>query len=73
MTKYVHFFSIPSEYNTSRVEDIFFREFFRLHGVLRYIVSDRDKIFLNVFCHDFFRLSGTEFTPITTYQPQTNG
>jgi hypothetical protein len=37
LTKYAHFFAIPSEYNTSQVADIFFQEVFRLHGLPRYI------------------------------------
>ena len=32
LTKYVHLFSIPSEYNASQVADIFFGEVFILHG-----------------------------------------
>jgi hypothetical protein len=33
LTKFVHFFSIPSEYSASQVADIFFREVFKLHGL----------------------------------------
>jgi hypothetical protein len=73
LTKYAHFFSIPSEYSTSQVADIFFREVFRLHGLPRYIVSDRDNRFLNTFWQELFRLSGTELTPSTSYHPQTDG
>jgi hypothetical protein len=49
LTKYVHFFSYPSEYNISQVADLFFREVFRLHGLPRNIVSDQDNMFLNTF------------------------
>jgi hypothetical protein len=50
------------------VADIFFKEVFRLHGLLRYIVSDRDSRFLSAF-----KLSRTKSTPSTSYHPQTNG
>jgi hypothetical protein len=40
LTKYVHLFSIPSEYDASHVADLFFGEVFRLHGLPRNIVSD---------------------------------
>jgi transposase InsO family protein len=73
LTKYAHFFSIPSEYNTSQVADLFFREVFRLHGLPRNIVSDRDSRFLSAFWQELFRLSGTELTPSTSYHPQTDG
>jgi hypothetical protein len=49
LTKYAHLFSIPTEYNTSQVADLFFREVFRLHGLPRNIVSDRDNRFLSAF------------------------
>jgi hypothetical protein len=73
LTKYAHFFSIPSEYNASQVADLFFREVFRLHGLLRNIVSDRDNRFLSAFWQELFRLSGMELTPSTSYHPQTDG
>ena len=40
LTKFAHFFSIPSKYSASQVGDIFFKEVFKLHGLPRYIVSD---------------------------------
>jgi hypothetical protein len=73
LTKYAHFISIPSEYSTSQVADIFFREVFRLHGLPRYIVSDCDNRFLNAFWQELFRLSGTELIPSTNYHPQIDG
>jgi hypothetical protein len=69
LTKYAHFFSIPLEYNTSQVADLFFREVFRLHGLPRNIDSDRDRRFLNVFWEELFRLSAMELKPITSYHP----
>jgi hypothetical protein len=73
LTKYEHFFTIPSEYSTSQVEGIFFREVFRLHGLPRYIVSDRDNRFLNAFWQELLRLFGMEFTPSAGYHPQIYG
>jgi transposase InsO family protein len=72
LTKYAHLFSIPSESNASQVADLFFREVFRLHGLPRNIVSDRDSRFLNAFWQELFRLSGMELTPSTSYHPQTD-
>jgi len=59
LTKYQHFFYIPTEYNASLVADLLFKEVFRLHGLLRNIVSDRDNRFLNVFLQKLFIISGT--------------
>jgi hypothetical protein len=72
LTKYAHFFVIPFKYNTSQVEYLFFREVFRLHGLPRNIVSDRDIRFLSAFWQDLFKLSGMELTPSTSYHPQKN-
>jgi hypothetical protein len=48
LTNYAHLLSIPSEYNASQVEDLFFKEAFKLHGLPRNIVSDRDSVFHNI-------------------------
>ena len=55
------------------IAELFFRKVFRLHGLLKYIVNDWDKRFLNVFSQDFFRLDGTELIPNTSYHPQIDG
>jgi hypothetical protein len=67
LTKYAHFFTIPSEYNACQVAYIFFREVFRLHGLLRNIFSDRDRRFLSMFWEELFRLSGMDLTPSASY------
>jgi hypothetical protein len=46
LTKFTHFFVIPSEYKATQVIELFFKEVFRLHGLSRYIVSDRDNRFI---------------------------
>jgi hypothetical protein len=73
LTKFAHFFSISSEYNATHVEEFFFREIFRLHGLPRFIVSDRDNMFLRAFWQELFRLASTNLTPSTSYPPQTDG
>jgi hypothetical protein len=73
LTKFAHFFSIPMDYSTSQVADLFFREVFRLHGLPKTIVSDRDNRFMSTFWQELFRLVGTKLTPSTSYHPQTDG
>ena len=41
LTKYAHFFPIKSYFKASKVAKLFFKKFFRLHGLPRNIVSDR--------------------------------
>jgi hypothetical protein len=68
LTKYAHFFAIPTRYSASQVAELFFREVFRLHGLPKNIVSDRDSRFMGGFWQELFRLVGTELTlaPATT-------
>jgi hypothetical protein len=42
LTKFSHFYAIPTEYNVVQGIELFFREVFRLHGLPRNIISDRD-------------------------------
>jgi hypothetical protein len=46
LTKFAHFFAIPTDYKAIQVAELFFREVFRLHGLPRQIVSDRDGRFI---------------------------
>ena len=73
LTKFAHFFAISSTYSAAQTAELFFREVFRLHGLPRSIVSDRDSRFLSHFWQELFRLCGTELTPSTSYHPQTDG
>ena len=47
--KFTHFFVISSKYKASHVAELFSKEDFRLHGLPKYIVSDRDSRFLSAF------------------------
>lgn len=73
LTKYAHFFPIAANYMASQVADLFFREVFRLHGLPKTIVSDRDSRFMSSFWQELIRLTGTKLTPSTNYHPQTDG
>jgi hypothetical protein len=73
LTKFAHFFAIAIDFSVAQVADLFFREIFRLHGLPKTIVSDRDSRFMSTFWQKLFRLVGTDLTPSTSYHPQTNG
>jgi transposase InsO family protein len=73
LTKFSHFYAIPIEYIVVQVAKIFFREVFRLHGLPKNIISDRDSQFIGTFWRELFRLVGIELTPSTSYHPQTDG
>eukprot|EP00253_Pinus_taeda_P022845 PITA_22845 len=56
LTKYAHFFTIPTRYSASQVVELFFREIFRLHDLPKNIVSDRDSRFMGGLWQELFRL-----------------
>jgi hypothetical protein len=70
LMKFSHFYAIPTKYIVVQVADSFFREVFRLHGLPKNIVSDRENRFIGTFWRELFRLVGTELTPSTGYRPQ---
>jgi hypothetical protein len=73
LTKFAHFFAIPTEYKDIQVAELFFREVFQLHGLPKQIVSDRDGFFISAFWQEIFRLTGIELAMSTSYHPQIDG
>ena len=49
LTKFAHFFSISSDYSAAQVVELFFKEVFKLHGLPKTTVSDRDSRFIGSF------------------------
>ena len=72
LTKFSHFFAISSNYSAAQVAELFFREVFRLHGLPKTIVSDRDSKFTYAFWQELFILVGTELATGTSYHPQSD-
>lgn len=73
LTKYGHFFALGHPYTTKKVVDVFVEGVMKLHCIPRFIISDRDPIFLSSFWREFFKLQGTELKTSSTYHPQTDG
>lgn len=69
LTKYAHFFAISTGCQAAQVAELCFREVFRLHGLPRNIVYDRDSKFLNTFWKELFRLAGMDLSPSNNYHP----
>ena len=45
----------------------------RLHGVPRFIISNRDPLFMGNFWKKIFELMGMKLRMSSTYHPQTDG
>ena len=73
LTKFAHFFAIPTRFSAAQVVEVFFKDVFKLHGLPKTIISDRDSRFMGGFWQELFRLVRTNLTPSTSYHPQTDG
>ena len=73
LKKFAHFFFVTSYFSAAQVADIFFKEIFRLHGLPKSIVSNRDSRFMSAFWKEIFRLVGNQLNPSTIYHPQNYG
>lgn len=54
LTKYAHFMAISTKYKAPQVAGIFFKEVFKLHGLPRNNVSNKDSRFLSLFWQELF-------------------
>lgn len=73
MSKYAHFIALSHPYSAMSLAQIFLDQFYRLHGLPKSIVSDRDPIFLSTFWKELFKLQGVKLHYSTTYHPQSDG
>ena len=73
LPKAAHFIPVKSMHKTDDIVKIFMKEIFKLHGLLKAIVSDRDVKFTSNFWKGLFADLGTKLKFSTSYHPQTDG
>ena len=73
LTKASHFIRFKSTYKADAIAKIFMNDIFRLHGLPKEIVSNRDPKFTSNFWKGLFVDFGTKLNFSTAYHPQTNG
>jgi hypothetical protein len=73
LSKFEHFIPVKSTCKAIDIAKIFMKEIFRLHGVPKEIVSDRDKNFTSRFWKSLMDGFETKLLFSTAYHPQTNG
>ena len=73
LTKETHFISVKSMHKTNYIANIFMKEIFKLHGLPKAIVFDRDVKFTSNFWKGLFTDLGTKLNFSTAYHPQTDG
>lgn len=73
LSKQVHFCPSRTSDNATDVARLFFNQVFRLHGMPRSIVSDRDSRFTGKFWSELMTLLGTKLRLSTAFHLQTDG
>jgi len=71
-TKMTHFIPLKNR-KSKELALIFVREVWRLHGLSKKVVSDRDTVFITSFWSEVMRLLEVELDKSSAYYPQTDG
>ncbi|QRV92243.1 Transposon Ty3-I Gag-Pol polyprotein [Ceratobasidium sp. AG-Ba] len=66
---------IPSKqtYRAKEVAELMYEYIYKIHGVPKVIVSDRDSLFTLIFWNETNRLMGIQTRMSSAYHPETNG
>ena len=72
-SKMAHLVAVPESINASACARVFIDTIFRLHGLPRELVSDRDPRFTAEFGRSVFRTLGTRLQMSTSDHPETDG
>eukprot|EP00253_Pinus_taeda_P023109 PITA_23109 len=73
LSKAAHFIPVQSTYKAVQIAHIFMQHIFKLHGLPKTIISDRDVNFTSAFWRTLFADLGTQLNFSTAYHPQTDG
>src|SRR5215217_1328932 len=72
-SKMVHFVPTKTTASAPDTAKLFFDHIFKLHGLPKSIVSDRDAKFTSRFWQTLFNTLGTKLAMSTAFHPQTDG
>lgn len=73
LTKHAILFPFSHLYTNIKVAQVFFVGVFKLHGMPKSAVSNRDAAFTSSFWKELFQLQGTTLAFSYAYHPQTDG
>lgn len=73
LCKYARFIALKHPFTASQVASSFINNVFKLHGMLKGIVSDRVSTITSTFWRELFKLQGVNLSYFSAYQPQSDG
>ena len=73
LSKAAHFIHVKTTYKAANIADIFLKQIFRLHGIPKVIISNRDPKFTGNFWKYLFKILNTTLNFSTYFHPQTDG
>ena len=73
LSKYAHFILVKSTHKVANIAEIFLKEIFRLHGVPKIVIYDKDVKFTSNFWKSLFVGLETRINFRTSYHPETDG
>lgn len=72
LTKYIHFFCFVTPLTAKKVANLFMEHVYKLHGLSKDIVSDRDKFFLSRFWQCIFKQLQVNLSMYSAYHPKSD-
>ena len=73
LTSMVHLIPSRTNYSASQLAELMFEHIYKLHGLPKNIISDRDVLFTSTFWKQLHRLIGTKLRLSSAYHPQSDG
>ena len=73
LSECTYFIPMKSTYKAIDITEIFMKEIFRLHGIPKMGILDRDVKFTSNFWKELFAGLDTNFNYITSYHPKIDG
>ncbi|GJX69778.1 retrotransposable element Tf2 [Tanacetum coccineum] len=73
LSKQAHFIAVTHSYTAKVIAQLFLDNIYKLYGLPKTIVGDRDKVFMSLFWQSLFKMLKVGLKFSTAYHPQTDG